>query len=192
MASRNSTLLNWTLIYNDFSRTTQKIQPLYCWEGVFTEPLHRNGCYSIVACVFAAPGICLSSRCLAINVYSDFTIPAFGRHVTIFNYTIYFTVPTILYLCLQFQYGASFVNKIRYFVRFEVTKSSFFRDITPCIQLKVNWCFGGTSWSILPKSLLTSSGLHRDTSQKTLLFRSIFSLLPFHIFPFLFSTFPLI
>jgi hypothetical protein len=28
--------------------------------------------------------MCLSSRFLAVNVYSDFTIPAFGRHVTVF------------------------------------------------------------------------------------------------------------
>jgi hypothetical protein len=47
---------------------------------VFTAPLHSNGSYSIVACVFVDAGMCLSSRCLAMNVYSDFTIPAFGRH----------------------------------------------------------------------------------------------------------------
>jgi hypothetical protein len=47
-------------------------------------PLHRNGSLSIVACVFVAAGMCLPSRCLAMNVYSDFAIPAFGRHVTIF------------------------------------------------------------------------------------------------------------
>jgi hypothetical protein len=28
-------------------------------------------------------GMCLPSLCLAMGVYSDFTIPAFGRHVTI-------------------------------------------------------------------------------------------------------------
>jgi hypothetical protein len=61
----------------------QKIQPLYCWEGVLTAPVHSNGSYSNVACVFVAAGMCLPSRCLVINVYSDFTIPAFGRHVTI-------------------------------------------------------------------------------------------------------------
>jgi hypothetical protein len=50
-------------------------QRLYCWEGVFTAP--------IVACVFVPAGMCLPSRCLSMNTYSDFTIPAFGRHVTI-------------------------------------------------------------------------------------------------------------
>jgi hypothetical protein len=75
--------LNWTLLYNDFARTTQKIHPLYCWEAVFAAPLHSNGSYSIVACAFVAAGMCLPSRCLAMNVCSDFTIPAFGRHVTI-------------------------------------------------------------------------------------------------------------
>jgi hypothetical protein len=29
--------------YNPSARTTQKIQPLYCWKGVFTESLHSNG-----------------------------------------------------------------------------------------------------------------------------------------------------
>jgi hypothetical protein len=50
---------------------------------VFTVPLHSNASYSIVACVFVAMGMCLPSSCLAMNVYSDLTIPAFGRHVTI-------------------------------------------------------------------------------------------------------------
>jgi hypothetical protein len=71
-------------LYNHFSRTTQKTQPLYCWEGVSTAPLHSNGSYSIVACLFVAIGMCLPSRCLAMNVYSDFTIPTFGRHIKIY------------------------------------------------------------------------------------------------------------
>jgi hypothetical protein len=50
---------------------------------VFTAPLHDNGIYLIVACVFFVAGMCLPSRCLAMNIYSDFTIPAFGRHVTV-------------------------------------------------------------------------------------------------------------
>jgi hypothetical protein len=50
---------------------------------VFTAPLHINGSYSILACVFVAAGICLPSRCLTMNDYSDFNIPAFERHVTI-------------------------------------------------------------------------------------------------------------
>jgi hypothetical protein len=73
-----------TLLYNDFALTTQKTQPIYCLEGVFTAPLHSNGSYSIVSCVFVAAGICLRSRCLAMNVYSDFTTLASRRHVTIF------------------------------------------------------------------------------------------------------------
>jgi hypothetical protein len=65
---------------------------LYCWSGVFTAPLHNNGGgadlhrkrrWTIVARVFVVAGICLPSRCLAMKVYSDFTIPAFGRHVTL-------------------------------------------------------------------------------------------------------------
>jgi hypothetical protein len=61
----------------------QKTQPLYCWEDVFTAAFESNGSYSIVAFIFVAAGMCLQSRCLAMNVYSDFIIPAFGRHVTL-------------------------------------------------------------------------------------------------------------
>jgi hypothetical protein len=38
---------------------------------------------SIVACLFVAAGTCLPRRCLAMNVYSDFTIPASRRHVIV-------------------------------------------------------------------------------------------------------------
>jgi hypothetical protein len=71
------------LLYNHLERTTQKTQPLYCWEGVFRASLPSNGSYSIVACVFVAAGICLSSRYLVIDVYSEFAIPPFERHVAI-------------------------------------------------------------------------------------------------------------
>jgi hypothetical protein len=79
----DSILLNWTLLYNYFARTTQRTQPVYCWEVIITASLHRNGSYLIVACIFFAAGICLPSPCLAMNVYSDFAIPAFGRHLTV-------------------------------------------------------------------------------------------------------------
>jgi hypothetical protein len=83
-------LLKLTLLYNHFAWIPRKTQPLYCWEGVFTGPLHSNVSYSIEACVFAAVGMWLPSRCLAINLYSDFAIQAFERHVTIFTgfYTV--------------------------------------------------------------------------------------------------------
>jgi hypothetical protein len=53
---------------------------------VFTAPLHSNGSYSIVAYVFVAARMCLPSRCVAMNVYSYFTIQGFGRHVTVFKH----------------------------------------------------------------------------------------------------------
>jgi hypothetical protein len=53
---------------------------------VFTAPLRSNGSYLIVACVFVAAGICLPSRCLAMNIHSDFTISAFGTHITVFSH----------------------------------------------------------------------------------------------------------
>jgi hypothetical protein len=79
----DSVLLNWTLLYNHLAWTMQKTQPLNCWEGVFIALLHSNSSYSIVSCVLFVAGICLPSRCLPINGYSDFAIPAFGRHATI-------------------------------------------------------------------------------------------------------------
>jgi hypothetical protein len=90
LASRNSTPFCAastrfrTLLYNHFATTTQKTQPLYCWEGMFTVPLHSNGSYSVVACVFIAAGMCLPSHCLAMNVCSDFTILAFRGYVTVY------------------------------------------------------------------------------------------------------------
>jgi hypothetical protein len=64
-------------------KKTVSQQFLYDYWSVFTSPLHRNGSSSIFACVFVATEMSLPSRCLAIYVSSDFTIPAFGRHVTI-------------------------------------------------------------------------------------------------------------
>jgi hypothetical protein len=64
-----------------FPSLTQEFR--YCYRGVPTSLLHRNGSCSIVACVFVATGICLPSRCLAMDVSSGPTIPAFRRHVTI-------------------------------------------------------------------------------------------------------------
>jgi hypothetical protein len=88
LASRNSTESNDLLFpfYNPSARTMQKTQLPYCWEGVFTAQLYSKGSYSIVACVFVAAEMCLPSSCLAMDVSSDFTIPAFGRHVTVTRY----------------------------------------------------------------------------------------------------------
>jgi hypothetical protein len=55
----------------------QKTQTLCCWEGVYSAVS-----YSIAVCVYVAAGMCLPSRCLAVNVYSDFATPPLGRHVT--------------------------------------------------------------------------------------------------------------
>jgi hypothetical protein len=33
---------------------------------------------------FVSAGTCLPCRCPAMNVFSDFTVPAFGRHVTMY------------------------------------------------------------------------------------------------------------
>jgi hypothetical protein len=49
---------------------------------MFTALLRSNRSYWIAAYVFITLRICLRSRCLAANVYFDFTIPAIVRHVT--------------------------------------------------------------------------------------------------------------
>jgi hypothetical protein len=74
----DSAELNCSL--NHCALTTQKAQPLSCCEGVFTAPLHTDRSNSIFVCPFVAAGMCLPSRCLA-----GVTIPAFGRHVTVFK-----------------------------------------------------------------------------------------------------------
>jgi hypothetical protein len=84
LASRNSTL-HWTASTELFFITTlhgpRRTHILYCWWGVFTAPLHNNGGgadlhrkhrSSIVARGFVVAGICLRSRCQAMNVYSGF------------------------------------------------------------------------------------------------------------------------
>jgi hypothetical protein len=43
---------------------------------VFTAPLHRNGSYPIVACVFVVAGIRLRSRCLAVGLHVTITMRA--------------------------------------------------------------------------------------------------------------------
>jgi hypothetical protein len=59
------------------------MQSIYCSDGVFTAPLHSNEICSIVACVFVAAGMYSPNRCLAIHAYCDYTLLAFGRHVTL-------------------------------------------------------------------------------------------------------------
>jgi hypothetical protein len=71
----------------------------YCWEGVFTVSLNSSGSYSIVICLFVAAGICSPSSCLAMDMYPDFTIPTFGRHVTIlFISAIFFSAANTTFM----------------------------------------------------------------------------------------------
>jgi hypothetical protein len=88
----DSILLIWTL--NDFAQTVQKTQAIYCWEGVLTVLLHSNGSHSIVTCLSVAAGICLPSRCLAMDVSSDFAINfviAMSKDLAVSNLTILWT-----------------------------------------------------------------------------------------------------
>jgi hypothetical protein len=80
----------------------QKTQPPYCSKGVFIAPLHSNGSYSIIACIFVAARICLPSCCLEKNVCYYFIIPALGRHVTLTNNLVFQEV--CFYNCVQIFY----------------------------------------------------------------------------------------
>jgi hypothetical protein len=93
LTSRNSTDTDNLLcpFYNTSAQTTRKTQLAYGWGGIFTAPLHSIGRGAgntentalLLMWAFISTWICLPSRCLAISVYSDFTIPAFGRHATV-------------------------------------------------------------------------------------------------------------
>jgi hypothetical protein len=65
-------------LYSLFGTTGNTALLLICCEGMFTELLHSKGSYLIISCVFVALEMCLLSRCLAMNVYSDFAIPGSG------------------------------------------------------------------------------------------------------------------
>jgi hypothetical protein len=102
LSSKVGTNLKITLFGTDHAEKSR------CrWRSVFTAQLHSKGSYSIVACIFVATEMCLPSCCLAMNVYSVFTIPAFGRHVTLSlgnnkkRTGIYKTIilPVVLYGC---------------------------------------------------------------------------------------------
>jgi hypothetical protein len=102
LASRNSTpFFSIELFFITTLNGPRRKQPLYCWKGIFTEPLHSNGNYSTVACVFVCRGNVFtdslpSNERLFWLRYSGFAIPAFGRYVTI---GISSTYSKKLYLC---------------------------------------------------------------------------------------------
>jgi hypothetical protein len=72
-------------------------------------PLYGSGSYSIVACVFVAAGICLPSRCLGMNVYSELV---FQRSGVISQYDIFKQDPALRILRYVHN-GASTVRTYR-------------------------------------------------------------------------------
>jgi hypothetical protein len=54
--------------------------PYYC-----VLPIRYLETRSCIACVFVAAGMCLPSRCLAMDVWCGATIPGFRRHVTVYT-----------------------------------------------------------------------------------------------------------
>jgi hypothetical protein len=86
---------------------------------VFTTPLHNNESYLIVACAFVAAEMCLPSRCLAMDVYYDFAVPSFRRHVTIrrlfteFDYIIKRLAETLLNILCHPIFAGSWVPKMK-------------------------------------------------------------------------------
>jgi hypothetical protein len=129
----------------------QKTRPLYWWEGVFTVPLHSDGSYSIVTSVFFAAG-CLPIRCLEMNVYSDYSILVFGRHVTVvFAYLRWAFEEVSSFHVLSFTHNFPLSHacytSCSFFVLYLVIRimmSCIFWDITSCILLKVVRRFRGT------------------------------------------------
>jgi hypothetical protein len=119
LASRNSNFQSTAplpcLLYNYFERTTQKTQPL----------LLEMRSYSAVAwqrklLAYSLPRIYVY-RVVAhqMNVYSDFTIPAFGRHVTVYIkyflfhlYAFHLLRPLVIKInsasCLHVRFSAAF------------------------------------------------------------------------------------
>jgi hypothetical protein len=87
LASRNSTqFFSNEISFLTTLYVTRRKHSLFYWKGVFIAPLLSNGSYSIVACVCVAAGMCLPSHSIEMAVYSDFTIPTFGRQFTIYIY----------------------------------------------------------------------------------------------------------
>jgi hypothetical protein len=58
-----------SFVYAAGHRQRSLSRVLYYYIGVFTLSLHRNGCSSIVACVFVAARTCLATRCVAMNIH---------------------------------------------------------------------------------------------------------------------------
>jgi hypothetical protein len=51
------------------SRRTDRKHRFLCCKGMSTASFHSNGSYSIVACIFVVAGMCLPSRCLAMDIH---------------------------------------------------------------------------------------------------------------------------
>jgi hypothetical protein len=115
LASRNSTqFFSTKLFFITTLHGPRRKHSLYCWEGMFAAPLHNDGSYWSIVCVFLATGMCLLSLCLAMNVYSDLAIPAFGRRVTIclgylslYTSTFSTTIPSVNYYAKYFRFYAT-------------------------------------------------------------------------------------
>jgi hypothetical protein len=74
-------LAAWGPLYIASRRTDRKHRFLYCCEGVFTAPLHSNGCYSIVASVLVAAGMFTES--LPSNMYTRHNIILIFRLISL-------------------------------------------------------------------------------------------------------------
>jgi hypothetical protein len=75
--------------------------------------LHSNRSYSIVACVFVATRVCLPSSCLVMDVSSSFTIPAFGRHDTIYCVSRLESILKFLHGNYDLRYTINAINTVQ-------------------------------------------------------------------------------
>jgi hypothetical protein len=85
LASQNlARLLTELFFISTLYRPRRKHSTSIFGKACLSELLHSNGSYSIVNCVSVAAAMRLPSHCLAMDIYFDFIIPAFGHHVTIY------------------------------------------------------------------------------------------------------------
>jgi hypothetical protein len=71
-------------LFNCYLKRLSQLLPQPAWDSrCITSGRTQLKTPSIVSCVFVATGMCLRSRCPAMNIYSGSTIPAFRRYVTV-------------------------------------------------------------------------------------------------------------
>jgi hypothetical protein len=123
----------WDSRYIASRRIQQKAQPLYCWGGVFTAPLHRNSNSSIVVFVFISAGTCLLSRCLEMN-YSGFQVSCHNTlQLTYSCRENYISVPSVFSFCIYQIYATSVRESLTWICAKAYTRATLVKS--HCVDL---------------------------------------------------------